>query len=232
MNKKILFVSHHNDAEIGIMKNFFIKRKIAMDIIYPLKNQKLPKNINNFLGVIVLGGAMNTNDTKEFPGLLKEIKWIKKTIKMNKPLIGICLGAQLIAKSLGADVKNHHQNKVEIGYKKIFNSKKSKNIHSIPEKVYHWHQQGISLPKNANLLAYNSTFKVQAFSLDNKVFGFQFHPEVNMQMILRWNQKSKAMLTKTGAQNKERQLLSHKKNAKKVKLWFENFLKECLGLNN
>ena len=232
MNKKILFISHHNNAELGIMKNFFVKRKIAIHIIYPLKNQKLPKNINDFLGVIVLGGAMNTDHTKEFPGLLKEIEWIKKIIKKNKPLVGICLGAQLIAKSLGAKVKNHYQNKVEIGYKKITNSSKSKKGYIIPEKVYHWHQQGVTLPKSADLLAYNSTFKIQAFSVKNKIFGFQFHPEVNMKMILSWNLKSKAMLLKTGAENKEKQLLDHKKYAKKVKLWFENFLKECLELNN
>ena len=82
-----------------------------------------------------------------------------------------------IAKASDASVRNHKNNIVEIGYKDISILRKNTILHKFPEKVYHWHKQGINLPKNAVHLAYNSTFDVQAYSIGNKIFGFQFHPE-------------------------------------------------------
>ena len=229
--KKILFISHHEDVELGLMKKFFIDNEFKIDILKPLQGSPLPLETDEYIGIIILGGAMNVGDSKEYPEIEKELYWIKNLLKKNISMIGICLGAQLIAKASGANVQNHKNNMVEIGYKDISILRKNTIFHEFPEKVYHWHKQGINLPKNAVHLAYNSTFDVQAYSIGKKIFGFQFHPEVVENMILNWNKKSSHMLTKVGAENIEKQLNDHKKYSNIVKKWFENFLKNWLDLN-
>jgi len=231
MNKEILLISHHQEVELGIMENFFKENNFNINVIKLLDNHIFPSDINNFNGIVILGGAMNVEDTEQFPGLEKELKWLNKIINLKIPIMGICLGAQLIAKSCGAKVGNHKDGIVEVGYKNILSSIVSSEKNVLPKKVYHWHKQGCSLPVNAKLLAYNSTFEVQSFSIRDKIFGFQFHPEVNKSMILRWNEKSREMLISSGAENKEIQLEDHLKYSNSVKIWFENFLKNWLDLN-
>ena len=81
-------------------------------------------------------------------------------------------------------------------------------------------------------LAYNSIFNAQAFSIKDNIFGFQFHPEVNKNMILNWNLKSShILLCKPGAENKDIQLKDHEKYSNSVKTWFENSLKNWLNLS-
>ena len=72
VNKKILFISHHKDVELGSMKNFFIEYKFDFDIIKPLHGETLPSNLEKWRGVIILGGAMNVGDLVEYPKLMIE----------------------------------------------------------------------------------------------------------------------------------------------------------------
>ena len=231
LGKNILFISHHSEVELGIMEEFFINEKYSIKIAKPFDNFKLPLNFNNYSGVIILGGAMNVEDDEKYPWIKEELYWLKNLITLNIPTIGICLGAQLIAKALGGDVGYHDKNYIEVGYRNISQLKKNSVIGNFPEKVYHWHTQGIKLPNIAKHLAYNSIFNAQAFSIKDNIFGFQFHPEVNKKMILNWNLKSRHMLSKPGATAKNIQLKDHEKYSNSVKSWFENSLKNWLNLN-
>ena len=78
MKKEILFINHHEETELGIMEHFFTKKNFNITVIKPLNSQTLPMDINNFSGVVILGGAMNVEDTKEFPELKKELDWVNK----------------------------------------------------------------------------------------------------------------------------------------------------------
>ena len=230
-SKEILFISHHNDTELGLMEEFFLSNSYNIHITKPLHGNILPTNIDNYAGVIILGGAMNVDDKEKYPELEKELKWIENLINTNIPIIGICLGAQLIAKVCGAKVQNHKKNLVEIGYKNISFINSSTIVKSFPPKVYHWHKQGFSLPNNAIHLASNSIFDIQAFSIKDKIIGFQFHPEVVEDMILNWNIKTPQMLSMNGAVNTDIQLKDHSKYSEFVKRWFNNLLKNWLDLN-
>ena len=174
LGKNILFISHHSEVELGIMEEFFINEKYSIKIAKPFDNFKLPLNFNNYSGVIILGGAMNVEDDEKYPWIKEELYWLKNLITLNIPTIGICLGAQLIAKALGGDVGYHDKNYIEVGYRNISQLKKNSVIGNFPEKVYHWHTQGIKLPNIAKHLAYNSIFNAQAFSIKDNIFGFQF----------------------------------------------------------
>ena len=227
-SKKIIFLSHQEKSELGIMKSFFLKNNYEIEIIKPLHGFELPEYINNYSGVIILGGVMNIEDTEVFPQLKNEITWIKNLMEINIPILGICLGAQLIASAAGAKVQKHKNNLVEVGYKSISFVNKDKAINFYPEKVFQWHTQGIELPNKSLLLAYNSIFNVQAFNLKNSIFGFQFHPEVNKEMIINWNNKPNNILSKNGAVEKTIQLKDHIKYSNYVGNWFEIFLNNWL----
>ena len=223
-SKRVLFLSHHTENDLGHFFTYFKKNNFKIEIINPLSNSQLPTNLNNYIGVIILGGVMHVAETNKYPRIFEEIKWIKNLIKVGFPTLGICLGAQLIAKASGATVSENKEKVVEVGYKDIIINNENSLIKDIPNKVFQWHSQGCTLPNNAKLLASNSTFKIQAFMVGNNIFGFQFHPEVLEDMIVNWNDASPDILLKQGASPIAEQLREHLKYSKNIQRWLEFFL--------
>tara|TARA_B100001123_G_C15343074_1_gene1035842 strand:- start:7394 stop:8095 length:702 start_codon:yes stop_codon:yes gene_type:complete len=228
--KKILFLSHHNENDLGYFQSYFKKNNFKIEIIYPLSDSNLPSNFNNYEGVIILGGAMCVSETNKYPKILNEIIWIKNLIKIKFPIVGICLGAQLIAKASGAEVDYNKDAIVEVGYKDLIINYEDPVIKGIPNKVFEWHTQGCTLPKNAKLLASNPTFETQAFMIGNNIFGFQFHPEILEDMIVSWGSKSPEILLKKGASPINDQLKEHTKYSKDIQKWLEFFLDRWIEL--
>ena len=130
--------------------------------------------------LVVMGGPMSVNDEQDYPWLAEEKKFIKNTINTGKPTLGICLGAQLIANSMGGEV---FPNSVkEIGWFPIQAVKsESDAIFQFPEEieVFHWHGETFSLPPGAVQIAESKACKNQAFQIGAKVIGLQFHLETS-----------------------------------------------------
>ncbi len=128
--------------------------------------------------LIVMGGPMSVSDEDKHPWLAAEKKFINETIKSGKPVLGICLGAQLIAGALGARV---YQNKVkEIGWFPIYGiASNDTSLFNFPSKmdVFHWHSETFDLPIGAVRLAKSDACENQAFQLGKSVIGLQFHLE-------------------------------------------------------
>ena len=128
--------------------------------------------------LVVMGGSMSVNDEQDYPWLSEEKKFIKNTINTGKPTLGICLGAQLIANSMGGEV---FPNSVkEIGWFPIQAVKsESDAVLQFPEEieVFHWHGETFSLPPGAIQIAESKAGKNQAFQIGAKVIGLQFHLE-------------------------------------------------------
>ena len=169
-------------------------KKIIME-----KGDKFP-SIKSFDWLVIMGGPMGVYDEKEFPWLVKEKKFIKKAIKDGKIVLGVCLGAQLIAEVLGGRV---YKNKFsEIGFHPIEFTEQGKLFFYSPsplrgeglrERVrtlmFHWHNDTFDLPAKTTLLASSKVTKNQAFIWGNKVVGLQFHPEVFFKTILNWTKE-------------------------------------------
>ncbi len=139
--------------------------------------------------LIILGGPISVNDNELFPFLEVEIKLLKQRLAADKPTLGICLGAQLIASALGAKV--HSGNEKEIGwYGMELTAAGEKSALRYLSKQHcsmlHWHGEAFDLPDNAVLLASTEKYVHQAFSYKNNVLALQFHPEVTQQGMEKW----------------------------------------------
>lgn len=140
------------------------------------ENEELPDPENIDL-LIVMGGPMSVNDEAVHAWLKPEKEFIRTFISSGKPVLGICLGAQLIASSLGAKVYPGDQK--EIGWFPIFATQHDRTglFNGMTASVFHWHGETFDLPPGAILLAESRCCRHQAFQLGHNVIGLQFHLE-------------------------------------------------------
>ena len=128
--------------------------------------------------LVVMGGPMSANDESVFPWLVSEKKYILEAIHSGTPVLGICLGAQLIASAMGARIYRNHVK--EIGWFPICGIlSKDRSIFSFPPavEVFHWHGETFDLPSGAIRLAKSDGCENQAFQFGKSVIGLQFHLE-------------------------------------------------------
>ena len=154
------------------------------------KHEKLPEK--NYSLVVILGAPESVNDN--LPYLQAEQKLIKKTVDDNIPLLGICLGSQLIAKTFGGKV--YRGPKKEIGFYHdliIDNNSKLFSGFTNPFTVFHWHGDTFDLPEKAVRLVHSENYPNQAFQINSAV-GLQFHLEVNEEMVNLWLDKTQEKL--------------------------------------
>ena len=146
-------------------------------------------SLDGYDGLVVLGGPMNVDQTEEFPFLATEIELVTEAVRRNMPVLGICLGAQIIAKALGAGVTPNGQK--EIGWYPVSLTDEGRSDPLLgcfngTEQIFQWHGDTFDIPPGAVRLASSPTCDNQAFRFRNRVYGLQFHLEVDEPMIARW----------------------------------------------
>ena len=154
------------------------------------KYEAIPEKKFSF--VVILGAPESAND--DLPYLLNEQKLIKNSVDNEIPVLGICLGSQLIAKTFGAKVYKGPIK--EIGFYndlKFSNNSKLFDGFTNPFSVFHWHGDTFDLPEGASRLALSKNYENQAFQYKCAI-GLQFHLEVNEQMVNLWLDKSEEKL--------------------------------------
>ena len=132
--------------------------------------------------LVVMGGPMSVNDEAAFPWLVAEKAFIREVIEAGRPVLGICLGAQLIASAMGARVYANPQK--EIGWFPITGAaSQDRSLFGFPASmdVFHWHGETFDLPVGATLLAQSEACRHQAFQLGSSVIGLQFHLETTAE---------------------------------------------------
>lgn len=183
---RILIVLHQEQSTPGRIGRLLQRAGYELDVRRPRFGDPLPGNLCGHAGAIVFGGPMSANDSDDY--IRREIDWIGTPLKENKPFLGICLGAQMLARHLGKRVYSHPQGRVEIGYHPVDPTPAGERLcgAAFPRRVYHWHREGFELPCGADLLATGEHFETQACRCGDSAYALQFHPEVTYAMICRW----------------------------------------------
>jgi GMP synthase-like glutamine amidotransferase len=179
---RIHHLQHVPFEGLGYMESVLKDKGHKLTSTHFYDNQPLP-SIDDIDWLIIMGGPMGIYDDQNYPWLQKEKEFIKEAIKSGKIVLGLCLGAQLIADVLGAKVyKNEYK---EIGWFDIQSSSEIKDtilddIFPKNIEVFHWHGDTFDIPKGAKLIASSEACKNQGFILDNRVVALQFHLETTV----------------------------------------------------
>jgi GMP synthase (glutamine-hydrolysing) len=139
--------------------------------------------------LVILGGPISVNDADMFPFIEAEINLLKQRIVADKPTLGICLGAQLIARAMGAAVYPGEEKEIGWYDLKLTTAGEQSALRYLNAKhcaVLHWHGETFDLPEQAVLLASSEKYTNQAFSCGNNVLALQFHPEIMQHSMEKW----------------------------------------------
>ncbi len=224
----VLLVVHQATSTPGLVGQVLQDMGLRLDIRCPALGDTLPATMTAHSAAIAFGGPMSANDDHE-PFIRQELAWIPSVLGAEKPYLGICLGAQLLARVLGATVAPHPQSQREIGYVPIYPTLTGRTVLPRPMMVYQWHQEGFELPRGTHLLATGDTFPHQAFRYGPQAYGLQFHPEMTRLMINHWTTAGADHLLAPGAQGRPYHLSQHRLYHQDVKGWLRRFLSQWLG---
>ena len=187
--KKLLVLQHVAHELLGTLNPLLKRAGFRIRYVNFARHPDAQPSLDGYDGLIVLGGPMSVNDSNRLPHLTTELKLIEEAMRREVPILGICLGAQLIAKTLGAEVYRNPEK--EIGWYDVSPTTDASSdplltpLHK-SERIFQWHGETFDIPNSTRHLAFSSLCANQAFRYGTKVYGFQFHMEVDEPMIHRW----------------------------------------------
>ena len=184
---KIYVLQHHPVENLGTIADALEGAALAWQYVRVNEGQSVPRDMKGAGGLIVMGGPMGVYQTDRYPWLRDEMALINDSIKRNLPVLGICLGAQILAAALGAKVERNANGK-EIGWHPIKLEDAAKDdrlCRDLPDTLtpFHWHGDIFELPAGAVSLAKSEKTPCQMFRYGDKAYGIQFHFEVTRDAV-------------------------------------------------
>ena len=229
MTETIILIDHPVGKRDDRASRMLAERGYRLEWYRPGAGEALPEPRSDHAAALVYGGAEDLSRSDHLDYLQAEVDWIARWAEADRPFLGICLGAQLLARSLGGRVAPHPEGLHEIGYVEITPASGANGFLHESLHVYHWHKEGFEVPGDAQLLATGEAFPYQAFRFGSKVYGLQFHPEVTPQVSQRWITEAGHMLAEPGAHSADRQIADAERYDGPMESWFEKFLDVWLG---
>lgn len=216
----------HVEFEVpGTITEWIEKRDHLLSTTHLYENEEFPET-DTFDLLIVMGGPMNIYEYEKYPWLREEKSFLKKAIEGGKAVLGICLGAQLLADVLNAKVfKNHY---TEIGWFPVSAIKEEKSeisfLEGIPEKftAFHWHGDTFGIPEGSKRLFESEACKNQGFIYKERIIGLQFHLEMSKETIRNVIENCRDELIDGKYIQREREMLDREESlTESRKLMFE-----------
>jgi GMP synthase (glutamine-hydrolysing) len=227
MNLPVLIVLHGELSTPGRIGQQLKNRGRALDIRRPRFGDTLPETLANHAGAIVFGGPQSANDDDAI--VRREIDWLGVPLKEKKPFLGVCLGAQMLAKRLGARVYQHPDGHAEVGYYPIRPTVAGRAVcREWPDHVYQWHREGFDLPDQAVLLAEGDSFPVQAFRYDT-AYALQFHMDVTHATMCRWTTRGHERMSLPNARPRAAHFEGRLLHDAACRVWLADFIDHWLG---
>lgn len=192
MNSQLLVIQNSPTASLGVLEKCLRDRDVAVKILNPSMGDRLSLD-TSYSGLIILGGPMNAEEDANYPHLMDVVRLVQLFAAQNKPILGICLGAQLIARAFGQRVYQH--NAVEIGFTPLKALSAIANdpllstaLPSDRESIHlmEWHFDTFNLPDGAKLLMTGENCQNQAYRIGDNIYGFQCHFEVDRSILQDW----------------------------------------------
>ena len=187
---KILVFQHVPHEPLGTLDPLLKESGFRIRYVNFGRDPDLRPVLDKYAALIVLGGPMNADQIETHPNLVTEVAIIREALGRDMPVLGICLGAQLLAKALGGSVTRNPVR--EIGWYDVSLTEEGRedpvlSTFADRQTVFQWHEDGIRLPDTAAVhLASSPASAVQAFRCGEHAYGFQFHLEVDRSLIDRW----------------------------------------------
>ena len=222
---------HQQHSTPGHLGEALALRGYRLECRWPLGGATLPHDLAPYAAVIVFGGPQSANDD-HLPGIRAELEWLeRRALPSGLPLLGICLGAQEIARVLGARVHPHAQGLAEIGYCTVAPTAAGATFLAGPTRFYQWHAETFEIPPGAAQLASGEVFAAQAYRYGRRVVGLEFHPEMTAGMITRWatSEAGRAAIAHHRAPDCLTQLADHARYAAASRRWLARFLDDFLA---
>ena len=223
MSAPILLILHQEHSTPGRVAQILKTRGFSFDIRRPRLGDQLPETLEHHGGAVIFGGPNSANDEEEF--VRREIDWLKVPLREEKPFLGICLGAQMLARHLGSPVYCHRDGQVEIGYYPVHPTAAGRAVcEHWPDYVYQWHREGFDLPRGAQLLAAGDAFPTQMFRWGPCAYAVQFHAEVTHAMMCRWTTRGAQRMELPGAQQRVAHFEGRAVHDYAIRNWLASFL--------
>jgi len=228
--KKVAIVVHQEHSRPGRVGALLEKRGYELHRLCPNLGCELPEDMSDYAGVVIFGGPMSANDCGTLAGIKCELEWIPKVVEAGVPYLGLCLGAQLLTRAVGGKVGPHPKGHIEAGYVRVTPTEAGHPwMGTKPMSVYQFHREGMEVPDCCELLAVGDSYPVQGFRYQGNAFGFQFHPEVTLEMKQIWTLKAGERLKMPGAQQRGVHLSMHPLYDPPVDRWINMFLDRWLA---
>jgi GMP synthase (glutamine-hydrolysing) len=185
---KVLIIMHVPSEGPGTLGSFLLSRNADVTTVKLYDGDPLPRNPSSLDMIVSMGGPMNVYEDEKYPFLATETLFLREALGKGIPMIGICLGAQMIARAAGAQVTLSP--KKEVGWRKVSLTEAGREDTLFRGllttlEVFQWHEDMFHIPEKGTLLATSEDCPHQSFRL-GKAFGVQFHVEATKEMLSEW----------------------------------------------
>ncbi len=220
---RTIYVIEHADYPAPDTGQVYLREQgFNVVTVTPCNGDILPVLDQHTAGVMLMGGGEMLTDLHKYPYLQDEIAFVGQVMACNIPLLGICLGGQIIARANGATVGPHPDGLATFGFREVRPVKPD----FLPRgfMAFTGNTQGFTLPENAELLAAGDPFPNQAFRIGMQTIGLQFHPELDRETLSDWQKRAGDYMKKPGTHSLDQQNAGFARHGAAAQNWYRGLL--------